>query len=341
MEYFYIIGICVIVVIILFFLLRARTKKKYEEEYQKKVEQIAQNEAEKLKNITILQCKAETDKLEEIKKQIVNNEAKLSVKQSTLTSLNSLIKEKENFNSSLQKIREEELDKLIEKEKEKRLLQLDKEVEEWAESAQEAATYERDSILQSYQLECDKGYEELRNIWAEINEYKAQRDAINQEILRSRALNEQQEFYRIQLTSDAKHDIDIINSIRPQIYKFETLNKLLYDNYISKPAKEMVKRVLSGRDPSGIYKVTNIETQEIYIGKSTSIGTRWINHIKSAEGLDGVADSQFQRALKKYGVENFTWELLEEVPKDKLTEREKYYITFYDTTHYGYNMKVG
>jgi ABC-type multidrug transport system fused ATPase/permease subunit len=123
MEYFYIIGISIIIIVIVFFLLRARTKKKYEEEYQRKVEEIAQNEAEKIKNITILQCKAETDKLEEIKKQIANNEAKLSIKESTLTSLNSMIKEKENFNSSLQKIREEELNKLIEKEKEKQLLQ--------------------------------------------------------------------------------------------------------------------------------------------------------------------------------------------------------------------------
>lgn len=341
MEYFYIIGISIIIIIILFFLLRAKTKKKYEKEYQKRVQEIAQNEVEKIKNITILQCKAETDKLEEIKKQIVNNEAKLSVKEATLTSLNSMIKEKENFNSSLQKIHEEELNKLIEKEKEKRLLQLDKEIEEWSESAQEAAKYEYDNIINSYNENIDKTYEELRNLYMEINEYKEKRDVINQEILRSRAINEQQEFYRIQLTPDAKHDIDIINSIRPQIYKFETLNKLLYDNYISKPAKEMTKRVLQGKDPSGIYKVTNIETKEIYIGKSVTIASRWINHIKAAEGLDGVADSQFQRALRQYGVENFTWELLEEVSKEKLSEREKYWITFYDTTHYGYNMKVG
>ena len=103
----------------------------------------------------------------------------------------------------------------------------------------------------------------------------------------------------------------------------------------------MTKRVLEGKNPSGIYKVTNIETQEIYIGKSTSVADRWINHVKSACGLDGVADSQFQRALKKYGVDGFTWELLEEVPKDKLSDREKYYITIYNTTHYGYNMRNG
>ena len=49
----------------------------------------------------------------------------------------------------------------------------------------------------------------------------------------------------------------------------------------------------------------------------------------------------FQRALKKYGIDQFTFELLEEVPKANLTEREKYYITLFDTTKFGYNMKIG
>lgn len=337
MEYYYIIIGCCVVIFIIFFIIRAQYKKKYE----LKVNEIANNEAEKIKNTTIIECKATFDELAELKSKLQDTRSQVLLKESTLTSLNKMIEEKSSFNTNLLKIREEELNKVIEKEREKRLTLLDKEIQDWAESAQEAATYERDSILQSYQLECDKGYEELRNIWAEINEYKAQRDAINQEILRSRAINEKQDFYRIQIDDNAKHDINLINSIRPQIIKFETLNKLLYDNYISRPAKEMIKRVLGGRNPSGVYKVTNIETQEIYIGKSTSIGDRWINHIKSACGLEGVADSQFQRALRKYGVDLFTWELLEEVPKDKLSDREKYYITFYDTTRYGYNMKVG
>jgi excinuclease UvrABC nuclease subunit len=55
----------------------------------------------------------------------------------------------------------------------------------------------------------------------------------------------------------------------------------------------MCKRVLEGGDPSGIYKVTNVKTNEIYIGKSTTVASRWTNHVKSAFGLEGVADSQF------------------------------------------------
>ena len=45
--------------------------------------------------------------------------------------------------------------------------------------------------------------------------------------------------------------------------------------------------------------------------------------------------------MEKDGIENFTFELLEEVSKDKLSEREKYWIQFYDTVKYGMNEKVG
>lgn len=249
--------------------------------------------------------------------------------------------EKETFNTTLLQIREEELNNLINEKKKFKESQLQLEIDDWAQSAQEAAEFQRNLILDEYQKEIDEAYDSLRNLWTEVNEFKEKRDAINEEILRSRALEEQQEFYRIQLSESSINDIQILNEIRPRLSKIDLLNKLIYDNYISKPTREMAKRVLNGKDPSGIYKVTNIKTKEVYIGKSVTVSTRWINHIKSSAGLDGVADSQFQRALKHYGIENFTWELLEEVPKDKLSEREKYYIEFYNTTKYGYNMRKG
>jgi hypothetical protein len=45
--------------------------------------------------------------------------------------------------------------------------------------------------------------------------------------------------------------------------------------------------------------------------------------------------------MQKDGLENFTFELVEEVPKDKLTEREKYWINFYGSKEYGLNERNG
>lgn len=183
--------------------------------------------------------------------------------------------------------------------------------------------------------------DELIKIQEQLNDYRAQQDSVNKEILRRRQLQEQQDFYRIILSENDHEDMQILQDIRQDLHKREILDKMIYDNYVAKPVKEMAKRVLSGKDPSGIYKITNMDTQEIYIGKSVNVATRWANHIKTACGLEGVADSMFQRALKQYGVEKWTFELLEEVPKDKLTEREKFYIQMYDTTKYGYNQRLG
>lgn len=192
-----------------------------------------------------------------------------------------------------------------------------------------------------YDSQIDELEQEYEKLKAEVSEFQDKQNAINEEIHRRRALEEKQDFYRIILDSDSIEDINVLNSIREKLHKRENLDKMLYDSYISKPVLEMTRRVLSNTAPSGIYKITNTITNEIYIGKSTDISKRWVGHIKSACGLDGVADSVFQRALKKYGIQNFTFELLEKVPKDKLTEREKFYITFYDTINYGYNQRLG
>jgi len=207
--------------------------------------------------------------------------------------LSNEIKEKQNFNSSLKKIREEELDRLLAEQKEFKKNQIEEEICEWTESAQEAATAQIEHLKSKMCQEIESQKIDLSELKTLIEEYKAQRDVINEEILRSRAMESQQDFYRVQFDAETLGDIEILNSVRPRLQKFELFNKFLYSNYISKPTKEMVKRVLAGRNPSGIYKVTNIDTKEIYIGKSVTVATRFENHIKSAYGLEGVADSQF------------------------------------------------
>lgn len=183
--------------------------------------------------------------------------------------------------------------------------------------------------------------ETLDNLLAEIQDYQEKRKVINEEILRQRAINEQQDFYRINLDKNSIDDIEVLNSIRKNLHKHDSLDKLIYDTYVAKPVQEMVKRVLKGEAPSGIYKITRLKTGEIYVGKSVDVKTRWINHVKTAFGCGTIAHSILHTTMQKDGVENFTFELLEEVPKDKLTEREKYYIQFYDSKKYGLNERIG
>ena len=159
--------------------------------------------------------------------------------------------------------------------------------------------------------------------------------------MRQRAIDEQQDFYRVNLSQNTIEDVQILQEVRQKLHFSESLNKLIYDVYVSKPVAEMVKRVLQGGAPSGIYKITRLKTGEIYIGKSTNVKDRWIQHCKTVYGAGTIAHSILHTTMAKDGLEQFTFELVEEVPKEKLTEREKYWIMFYGSKEYGLNERNG
>lgn len=47
------------------------------------------------------------------------------------------------------------------------------------------------------------------------------------------------------------------------------------------------------------------------------------------------------QAFEKYGKENFSVELIEEVPNSQLNDKEIYWIKYYNSYYYGYNMTPG
>lgn len=334
---FYILIICLLFIIGFYFLFRWRAKH-----------QIKQYEEQKIKDATDYYDKINQEDKDKWLRNIQEVRDKYQSEQLKLEALNYEIEQKKEFNDSMLKMREEELERIIDAKRtaaneilEKEKNDITNQIQEWTLSAQEAANENQKEYRAQLQLQTEITERELQQVRAYLDEYKEKQEAVNKEILRRRAIEEKEDFYRIQLDDNSKSDIEVLNNIRQRLNKTDLLNKLIYENYIARPAKEMIKRVLGGKNPSGIYKVTNTKTNEIYIGKSVKIADRFSNHIKSAYGLEGVAESQFQRALKKYGIDIFTWELLEECPKEKLSEREKYYIVFYGTKEYGYNQREG
>ena len=88
----------------------------------------------------------------------------------------------------------------------------------------------------------------------------------------------------------------------------------------------------------GIYKVTNIINNKIYIGQSVNIYDRWIKHQSPSHNNDGTA---FHNALIKYGVNNFIWEIIEVCKQEELNQKEKYWIEYYNSYEKGYNETRG
>ena len=89
---------------------------------------------------------------------------------------------------------------------------------------------------------------------------------------------------------------------------------------------------------TGIYKITNKVNGKYYIGQSIDIYRRWEDekHFVSV-------NKHLQNAFKKYGFDNFSFEILEECSEELLNDREIYYISLLEATNNkkGYNMTFG
>lgn len=187
-------------------------------------------------------------------------------------------------------------------------------------------------------VECE---EQIKKFQDTLLSYQQRQAAVNEAIMRERQLQEQSEFYTINLSQSEIDDLLMIKELSPRFNNRELLNKIVYESYVKRPLQEMIKRVLSGRSPSGIYKITRKSTGEIYIGRAVAVDKRWTEHVKMAFSIGSIAHSTLHTIMEKEGVWNFTFELLEEVPKEQLNEREKYYIDFYDSKNFGLNQKNG
>ena len=90
-----------------------------------------------------------------------------------------------------------------------------------------------------------------------------------------------------------------------------------------------------------VYKITNKINNKIYIGSSTRVNKRWRDHINAAfNENDSQYDYPLYRAFRKYGIENFSFEILKD---DFLTIEEMQAYEHYEIIHYnslapnGYN----
>ena len=216
-------------------------------------------------------------------------------------------------------------------------------VEAEQEKMQKAAQQSFEKTMADMGVQAEAARAQIETLTKEIAEYSAKQAAINEAILRQRALEEQQDFYRICLTPEAKSDINYLISIIPNLKNPTTLYKLIWSEYIQKQFNQMLKNVLGATDPRNvIYSITNLKTNEIYIGKTKAeVSKRWSEHIKSSLNIGTIKSAKIHEALYNHWDE-FIFAVVEKVPlEENLSMREKFYIDFYQSNIYGYNLKSG
>lgn len=92
----------------------------------------------------------------------------------------------------------------------------------------------------------------------------------------------------------------------------------------------------------GIYKFENLQNGHCYIGQSVNIEKRYKDHLARTKNSNSSEyNSYFHRALRKYGIENFSFIVLEGCAAADLNQREEYWIQHYNSYVDGYNETTG
>lgn len=253
-----------------------------------------------------------------LQKEIENNKAEKGKVEQQLAVLN-----------EQRKAAEELAGKELELEREKRIAEFNKQLEEELATIRATSNVEKARReLQILQSSIDNAKKTMQVWGEETRKFQEESDFIN--------------FHRIVLTDADIKDVEVIRDFAPRLNRPEAFFKLIWAEYYQKLLQKLCKD-LNAEKTCGIYAITNIKTKAKYIGQSINIAERWKSHVKAGLGVGSTAykTNKFYHAMFTDGPESFTFEILEECPQEKLNEREKYWIDFFDTVNNGYNSKIG
>jgi len=211
---------------------------------------------------------------------------------------------------------------------------------QYEEKEQEYDQY-KDTLETSYSNRQLELMRELAEVQQDLDKVKSTRAAAIQAQTREKEIEEKLSFYCLTPTDSELRDISVLESIKSKLVNPRILSMLIWQTYWQKPLNRLIADVVGTSSKSGIYKITNIKTKECYIGQALSISDRFKQHCKAGCGIDTPSGNKLYKAMQEYGIQNFSWEVLEEVPSALLNEKEKYYIDLYDSYNFGYNSNQG
>lgn len=157
-------------------------------------------------------------------------------------------------------------------------------------------------------------------------------------------IKSKENFYKLQLT---QNDLTAIKAFRQISDSFsnskdkETVGKIIWKVYFEKATNEMISRVVGKNNVCGIYMITNNLNNKKYIGQSVDIGSRYKQHIKRGLGAEPASANKLYSSMKNDGLENFSFQVIQECSRQELSEKEKFWISHYETNIWGLNGNAG
>jgi len=234
-------------------------------------------------------------------------------------------------------------------EEERRLLTESLRKEYESKRAQEQADFadfqmklreEKQKLRENFELESKQIEQEKKLIQEALDELKARKENAIKIMKEQEKEENELDFHRIIFSEDELADIELLKQVEKRLHNKDVLRKLIYKTYIERPMNEMFARLNITASP-GIYKIEHIKSKKVYIGQSTNVKNRLRDHLKSAVGISTIANQAVHEAMAAEGIQNFAFYLIDECDREKLNEREKYWIDFYKSNEWGYNRTRG
>ena len=266
----------------------------------------------------------------------------------------SLIASREKLIKSV-KEEKEKTDKIHEEEK-IRLLKLTREFQAAADAAQEQYFDNLEKYYQKQEKDFDNKIIELEtNYQEQVNKIEGELVLHREELekirktkaatisaqLKEQEIKNKLAFYCLHPKESDIQDVQILERVKPQLKNPRVLSMLIWSTFFQKDMTTLCNNILGTNAVCGIYKITNQVNNKCYIGQSVDVARRWKDHAKCGLGIDTPVGNKLYKEMQEIGIWNFSWELLEECPRDQLNEKERYYIELYQSKDYGYNTVKG
>ena len=234
----------------------------------------------------------------------------------------------------------EKIDQLN-RELEQKRIKANQEIEEEQNRSRQQLDKEREQAIAARLEELNKLEQQVEQEQDKLDDLKAKQLAFIDAQQRAEELEAQKDYYRMVVSDEYLDDIRLLRQIQVQLHKRDAVDKVIYETYYRQAYDLLMSHLFSSTTKvCGIYKITNLENGQAYVGQSVDMRERMRQHIKTSLSSAPSTNKLYQQ-MKKYGPENFTFEILETVERAKLNERESYWIDFYKTKEFGMNGTKG
>ncbi len=207
--------------------------------------------------------------------------------------------------------------------------------------AKQTADKQIKNINNEIQKARESAQDEKIQLQKELDKLRASLTAGVEARLREQEKKDKIEFYKLSASNEDLSDIQMLENLKASFHKPVVLSKLIWSQYFQKQTTELCDRVLGKGIVCGIYKITNLITEQCYVGQSLNIAQRWKEHVKCGLGIQASATNTLYKSMQKDKIWNFTFELIQKCPKQQLNEKEKYWIQMYQSNKFGLNSNRG